>query len=356
MSEKIVFAVPREPKIDQIFALFIRMWCVLKEVPNFLETPLRDLLEKHVAIVFRDEGTKLPVGAIPVDWESYNKTRWGSATEQQARECNLVNGDHENIPGLRHLVHLLNDNNQKGTLRRGEGSLVLLLRKAYELDRGSFRSHCGEDFDRSFDTFRLRILCLYWPVVQTYFMACEMCPEEVEEIKNPFTLDGLAAVMETCNCPDLQIDDDMKPFEDLETLVERREAKARERARSLKPYQSFQVPTGGQWETGHHIEVDDRLVATNYLEIHRREVAVLIVRRRDTRQYAVFTTGQQSFQNLFDELHRIEPGRWHLEDRNKAVSPMLLNGSASRDAVPSDLKPTELIELVKNHFVYRRRR
>lgn len=346
-QENVVLALPREPKIDQLCALFVRMiglfgFRVL--TGSFAE------VVANVRFVFRDtEDAELPAGAASVDWNPYHVGGFGSATEEQG---NLLFQKVGSKPAVAHLVSLLNSNNQSGTLRKSKDSLATLLRRVYELDRGSFRSLWGDpQTKQDFTTFRVRVIALFWPLLQLYFHASETDLEAVKAIDNPFSFAGMREMLEIIGdeADEGGIEESLRHAE---SLVKARMKRAEEKAQTaVDGAKKFEIARqGGGKIRCLSIETDDRLVPAQVLKQNR--LGVLVVRRTDTKQYSVFCTGRQNFSALRAALVAKEgDGVWYLEDK-PPQSPMLLNGSASRAAKPSQLKPAEVIALVEEHVKY----
>jgi hypothetical protein len=310
-------------------------------------TPFNEVLD-FVELVFRDDDdTVLPADGIEVDWTPYNRLApeygFGSATDAQAAIAKI-----DDLEDVAHLVGLLNDNNARGRLRQGNnGSLVTMLRHLYECDRGILRSLYGDPSAQTFDLFRIRIICLYWQLIQLFFRAANVNLAAVKKLDNPFTFDGInemsTIVRENPNAL-------LGQFNAAADVVDRRLDEAEQKVSRLRPTSfMIQLADGSGSKPCGLIETNDRLVASQWFQLNGGKYGVVIVRRTDTRQYSIFCRGQQDFTDLRDALVAADAdGAWYLEHK-PPQSPMLLNGSASRSAAISELRPQQVIDLVREH-------
>lgn len=351
MSQKLIVAVPRELKIDQICALFVRLVVELQQVTNLMTASFAEVMA-HTQLLFRDnDDTELPAGAIQVDWTPYNQLseQFASATGAQA-----AIGKIDDLEDFQYLVSLLDANNAEGVLVKGPESLAKMLRRIYELDRGAFRSLYGDPAAQDFDTFRCRVLALYWPLIQLFFRAANVDLAAVKVIENPFSTNGMLMMLGIVG---EQGGDMIANFQHAEELVAARMERAESKVRKAwETARQFNVPANdGSVVNGWFIETDDRLVPGLFLEQHRAQTGVLIVKRTDdSGRYTIFTTGQQDLTFLQAELTRREPvAEWYLFHK-APQSAMLLNGSASRAATPSMLGSSVVIRLVQDHVMYQK--
>ncbi len=296
----------------------------------------------EVLVRFEDEFES--PDAIPADMDDidvrvkYNAgNEFGSATEAVATQLGLTR-----MHGMPRLIELLGANNRTGYLKSDQGSLVWLIRAMYEV------SHNVDPFEH-----RRNVIRLFWPVMATYFAAATSTDEQaISAIGNPFTLNGYQELIAIAGGGDdarLHLAQLNNAFES----ARRRQEQANGRAAAIEA-RTFQVPlyrNPGNG-VGHMIETDDQRVAGQYLRDHS-DIVMLVVRKR-TGHFAIFVRGRQDLTVLVSALEAVEPGRWFYDTR--PMSPLLLNGSSSRDAVASDLKPGQLIELIQTHHQHRSRR
>ncbi len=331
-SKSHVVVVPNELTIDKMFSLFV----YTREVLGFT-------LEQ-MDIHFEDEylGKGIPEGIPDIDVrQKYNKRGFGSALECLARVFPKLH----RVLGMDHLIDILNRNNKTGYLKSDSLSLVWLIRQMPRLAHNcSPRQH------------RLYIIGLFWSVCEIYFAAAqndENCGlDTVTSLQNPFTMEGYMKMWDTIESA-YEGDPRFSEFDELFTRADAREEQAQERAIAIQPTHTFEVRSiNGGKVVGHYIESDDDRVPRRYFHLHP-EVLVLLARKPEKRNYAVFTRGSQNLNPLFQALSNQEPDRWDLVPGGGSA--MLLNGSSTRARQASDLKPLELIELVTTHLRYRSR-
>jgi len=312
----------------------------------FPETQMEDLFglfPKGLRICFADED-QLPADVVDVDvHRDYKASGHESATQKAAADYGITDND---LPGIGHLCRILADNNGVG--RKGYGgylkdeerfpkSLVGLIRLVYRLPHNSDRH-----------TFRLELVSEFWRVVDAYFCAAEVNIEAITALENPFTLDGYGKMLSIAGRDDSAVIAAKAVFENLFEKVASREESATARAEKIEAT-SFKISTiAGHQVFAHLIETDDARVAGKYLKEHQ-EIILLVVRRRTApKRYVIFCRGQQNFAPLYAALEIQEPGKWFLDERPQ--SPQLLNGSVSRTAEASFLKPSEIIALIQERY------
>ncbi len=317
--------VPKTLTWDKFTALYLFVTRVLKTTLD------------QVELLFEDQfgsDSPLPDGVPDIDVrDPYNRgNRFGSATQRVAAEAGIA-GE----PAVKELVTLLNRNNENGFLKSFPYSLVWLIRELYEV---------GHSVDAY--THRRQVIELMWPVLDTYFGAAEVNLPAVVTIDRPFTMDGYIRLMEIRGFDDDQIEAALYPLDRAFGKAETRRQQARERAKAIEPRLFTVRQVDGSLAPGHLIETDDQKVAGPYFKASPG-IALLVVRMRSGR-YAIFCRGRQNMRPVFNALEAVEPGKWFLDERPQ--SPLVLNGSQSRNAEPSQLSPTEIVELIQSAHVH----
>ncbi len=332
---------------DKLCAAYL---VVRSSFPNAKVDDLMGLFAQGLNIYFSDD-EEIPGDVMDVDVRrDYKKSGCGSATQKAAADYGITDDD---LPGIGHLCQILADNNGLG--RQGCGgylkdegkfpnSLVGLIRLAYRLPRNCDRR-----------TFRLKLVSEFWRVVDTYFRAAEVDARAVASLENPFTVGGYAKILGIIGCSEQEVLKATQVFKDLWERVDANENRAMARAEAVEPTVfQLRISSDSNEVAGHLIETDDSRVAGKYLKDHPG-VMVLVVRRcSNPKRYAIFCRGKQDFAPLYAVLEAREPGQWFLDER--PLSPQLLNGSDSRSAQASRLKPSELIALIQERFQYTPRR
>ena len=294
---------------------------------------------------FCDERGNPSIDAIPANFydvdvrQRYNRTpEFGSATHREAITNNVGN-----IPGVGHLVGLMNENNRTANLKnRYRRSLVKLIREMYEVEHNvSFLQH------------RRNVLGLFIAVMETYFAAAARDLDEIEAMENPFTVDGYGDMLALLGNDRPTILEILVPIKRALTQAQTRHRKAVGRAQDAT-VRVFEIPAtgGGQPAELHLLDSDDRKIAGPYFQAHgganNPSLGILLIHGSDG-SYALFTQGVWDLSGLATILNEVEPGRWHFERRYRNA--MLLNGSGSRAGVASELKPMQLVELIRRNAV-----
>lgn len=322
-----IVVVPNELTIDKMVTLFV----YVREVCGWS-------LEQ-MDIHFEDEfiGTGIPSEVADIDVRvKYNKKGFGSALEALVYENRAIS----TVPGMLHLVELFNKNNKTGFLKGYPFSLVWLIRELPRLAHNvSSKEH------------RLSIIKLYWTVCEVYFMAAQRNEVAVTRIENPFTITGYSELLDISEYIESSL---LTEFAELFERAQYREGQATERAKNLKPTNTFWIKnlSGGGNVAGHYIETDDDRVPRRYLHDHD-DVKILLCRKPKNGNYAIFVRGAQNLTFLFGVLKRREADRWDLVPGGG--SPMLLNGSSTRARLASEITPTELIRLIEDNLRYQTR-
>ncbi|MBU0707169.1 hypothetical protein KKG41_02245 [Patescibacteria group bacterium] len=325
--------VPKTLTWDKLTALYIYVVYVLKQPLSEVGVHFEDEYQNHGSI---------PGGVYDLDVvQRYNMSgRFGSATERVASNHDLM----EEVPGMRHLVSILNRNNRTGCLKGQQQSLVWLIRELYEAGRNvDFRQH------------RLSVIDLFWPVLDTFFKAAHECEPAVEALSETLTLGGYTKLMHLAKVSDDEITQRLGQlkagFQKARAAWER----SRTKASTVQPEHAFNVSVYRMPDSeadAHMVVSDDTRLPREYLRAHG-EVRLLVIRKRSG-HYAIFVRGRQILERLHVILEEREPGRWFHDTRPD--SPLLLNGSSSRAAVASDLKPLELIRLIQDNYRHRTHR
>ena len=331
---KLYFRVPRTLTFDKVVALYLWLYCKTDKRSWSLRETLKDT---GSAIVFEDEARPTDGEIVDVDVETnYKKQNVGSATEYVVEQYGLA----EVLPGVDRVVALLNRNNTTGHLKSDTGSLVALIRELFNIGT-----------DKPSHDARQRVIELLWPCVHAYFEGAARDEKKVASWRNPFTREHYAELLTLCG---------QQPAGWLELLdraftsTEKKKETAAATASTIAAYH-FDVPlyqSSGNG-IGHYIVSDDPRVARAYLQ-EQLSVVLLIVRRRSG-NVAIFCRGKQQFGGLYAALQKNEPGdTWYHETRYS--SPMILNGSTSREKPPTSLSRDQLIATVQRHYQHRARK
>lgn len=321
---KVVFLVPRTLTWDKLCALYLQ---VLLHCPNRRFGSFSEVMQAGVADICFD-GENRPEKFVDVDViRDYKRSGHGSATERVAQEHGLLD-----LPGVSHLLQLLNKNNSNGFLKSFPESFVWLIREFFNVGAEN------PSRDR-----RIKVIDTMWPAVEMYFAACEVDEAAVTAMKNPFTVESFEKLCDIAQVGEMQIVYWVSRYQSMFASAKKQGVVAQQRALDIVP-ETFTV-TGSVPGVGHVIESDNTRVAGQYLR-ENPDVAILMVRRRNG-NVAIFCTGRQNFNALHAELERLEPSVWYLETRNP--SPMLLNGSTSREAAPTKLSKKMLVELIQSN-------
>lgn len=338
------FLIPRSPTWDKLCALYLEVRAHTGEQVVWDVRPLTE--SGRIRIVFEDE-PDIPPDVVDVDVrQKYNRDgRYGSATQRTVQRHGI------DLPGMAHLVEVLNDNNRSGKLKDQPMSLVKLIR---DLNNVGARTPSIAE--------RLKVVVWLWPAVQAFFSAAEIDEALVVHMPHPFTLPYVRDLMALAGWePAGQW---VGMIEGRFDRVERRQAAAAgDINHVMLSADSFEVPLyrspaeqgveGPASAVAHWIESDNTRLAAEYWQ-HPRAGVLLVVRRR-TGHVAVFCRGQQDFTKLYDVLNRGEPGRWYLQSR-EGRSPMLLNGSTSRAAQRTGIDKRILIDMIRENYCHRPRR
>lgn len=332
------FLLPQQPKLDKIAALYV--WV----------THIYHLTLDSVTVLF-DDGQ--PVGSDVIDVDAisdYKSVGAASATQRVIDE----HPELRDIKGMTYFASLFNHNNATGNLKNQyEANFFNLAndwpRVAHSVPRSEHM---------------LRIVRELFPVFDTYFAAAQAWQKRVETIRNPFCLDGLqrlidtlegsynadtgrgAQYVDTANLGVTTYD----RLEELFELTEKADQRTNDAANRIVAELEFEISTKQEGQTM-KVAVfrcdDTRMVRR--LFVLRPDLGIIIMRRRKG-NYGIFTRGQQDFSRLYAALELLEPGQWHYEKRYK--SPMLLNGSESRQVAASQLTPSEIRNLVVEYVKY----
>lgn len=337
MNQQYVVVVPKSLTWDKLSALFVH-------VVGLLQTGL-----ENVRIRFEDE---FPVGQIPTELVDidvrlpYNRELdpqtgqklYGSATERIAKLNDLLG-----TPGMINLVGMLAKNNATGNLKDTPRSYVALIRQMYEV---------GRNVD--FATHRHQIVELFWPVVETYFTASAHNQAAIDGLPNPFSDAGYQSMAEIAGV------DISAHLADLNRAFEKAAVRKDQTVDRSASVEGRQFVIKGHNSSAHFlgllVETDDSRMAS---QIFRdRDDAKLVVTRKRDGHYAILVRGRQDLRALSAALNQMEPNLWFLDERpmERGGSPLLLNGSTSRSAVASALKPTELMGYIQEKFCYRTRK
>ncbi|MFH0952313.1 MAG: hypothetical protein V1838_03945 [Patescibacteria group bacterium] len=295
----------------------------------------------NVVLWFEDElGTegKFPDGIYEIGVpQKEGGKRYGSATEKIADVYNI------NIPGISELIRLMNKNNQTGYLKNYSQSLVLLIRRAYEV------AHCESQFGH-----RQSVIEAFWPVVYSYFFACRKGEEAVQALlannDAVFTFKGYAELMRIEGRTETNIQDRLVSIRKIFQKVEKRQEQTEERARTIAKTSFIIMAEGssGQVE-GHVIRSDDNMIGHIYLKTWL-EAMVLVVHSRSGHMALFFREGQDP-SVLLKVLQDEEPGKWF--DGRHYNKPIILNSSASKDAAPTAHTETTIINRIQRYYRYR---
>jgi hypothetical protein len=327
-NSKLVIVVPFNLKWDQLSALYIFLIFILKVNP------------KDVIIRFEDEFKRvkdIPEDVLDVDVRvRYKDSGKQSATAYISTEDVLA------IPGVAYLIKLLNHNNEHGTLKSQSDSLVTLIRRIPEV------SHNVTN-----EEHRASIVDLFFPVLEAYFAAAAANLEQVEGMKNPFTMGNFEVLGQIAG---KDVSEHITVLKGEFEKVDTRMKQAEERARIIVP-QLFPVKAkhGMIEDGGHLITTDDKLVSAFYLKQqleHSSTLRILVTRNR-VGNYAIFATGGQSLTALAEVLQSREFNVW-FHHTPKGSTEKLLNGSGSRFSHegPSKVTPSQMISIVQASFTY----
>jgi len=333
------FLVPQSLTWDKLCALFIHMWAADGAMPP--AALLNHLKVRGHRICFQDEGD-VPEDCVDVDViEPYNRDqRIGSATEKAVDMYGL-----DDLPGASRLIELMNANNRTGYLKESDHSLVALIRELNKVGTAH------PSIER-----RLHDVAMLWIAVRVYFLASDIEPESVARLSNPFTVKNMVLLMGKIGVADQAIIAFQAHLDNAFAKTDNATNKAQEKALSIQPVCRFAVKVKdrlGQHVAGHVIQTDDTRVPAQYMREHL-EVCVLVNLRRSG-NVAIMCRGEQDFTLLFEALEGRDPGRWYLFQK-QGRSPMVLNGSTSRSAPPTQISLSELVTMIIAHHEHRSRR
>lgn len=327
-TKKVMVEVPRSLTWDKLAALY---WMCRSLFPIKRVWKFSDLMTTGLVDIHFNGDPNPPEGAIDIDARyDYKHTGHGSATEKVVEDRDLFDQ-----PGVRHAVDLLNENNGSGFLKSFDNSLVWLIREFFNV---------GAEIPSR--ERRIQVIDFMWPAMEVYCLAAQADEEAVEKMRNPFTLSSFSELCEMADVSGEMKDGFVQRFEAMFAEAKRRKNVAVQKAGEIETETFTLTDSAAQ---GHIIRSDNTRIAAEYFKAHRDDenLGVLVVYRR-SRNVAIFCRGTQSFEDLFLELDRLEPGIWFLDTRNP--SPMLLNGSTSRAALPTELPKKRLIELIQTYY------
>lgn len=350
-ATKVVLLTLPEWTWDKLVAAYVKILCLW---PMERVADPRVLVNAgRLEILFDDVGC--PPDAIDIDVRAdYKKLGLGSATEKVVSDHGLTD---EALPGIEHLVNLLRVNNMKGNLRDDQGSLVLLIRLAWKVNR-----------NEALGMFRLRIVAVFWPVVQAYFNACAHDLAAVTAMGNPFTIANYARMLEMVGRDEAEVADACAPFTHLTRQSQTRTMQAHTRAVQMTAdeftlgmvgAESLPPKAGGRCftkqVTGHLINTDDSRVAQQYFREHP-EMVMLLIFAKSSGNCCIQCRGRQDLGKLYETLNELEPGLWFHETRPE--SPLVMRGSPMRPVRKDEVKaqPYQIVLAIKENFRYRSRR
>lgn len=339
-----VIVVPARPPIDKYVAMR-RVW--LDNSNDFRLTvefcDVNQPTPEHLAYWRSKCSPDVEPYLIDVGEKKYHQL--GSS----AAEVELTSSETKNRKTLNYLLGLINDNNRTGNLKNRRHSIAKLVRDAYHVMNGGYRSQ-GVVFEYGMDVVNAYFFDLdkrAWDTLSAY--------ANLQELWNGFGVTGNEVLDFTLPLYFRQLFMSGRSAGEIVQKIswwldKAQRVAVRRAAIEAKSYQPQMFLIQGRPAGLLHVEDYFEAEEAPYKLFGDKKLGLSLLIARDELGHvhikSSFRYPGMDFDKLYEVLNRREPGCWYLEKRFKA-GPMLMNGSRQFTGVtPTAISDDKLIQLV----------